>query len=140
MRPFGRWFARKSTGAEGKTTMRTARGIIEECKACEEDGDHTRLIELCNELLAEHRSEVDAFGIQERMAISLSKVGRYEEAMKVFRGFLLNHRQLGFPIASSKWMYHWLVAHHKGDERKAMDQFAHLLDEVEAERLLSETR
>ena len=94
-------------------------------------------MELCDKLLADYSDVINMPGVQDTRAGGLCKLGRFAEAESVFREFMERHEKLGMPIASTTWMYHWLICHYKGDERKAMDQFV-ALDEARAVALLNQ--
>ncbi len=114
-----------------------AKRILEETRSALERKDHERALELCDKLLAEYSDLVNVSGVQESRAAALCEVGQFGEAESLFAQFLHSHRQLGFPIASTTWMYYWLISYYKGDRRKAMDEFL-ALDEPKAVALLDE--
>jgi hypothetical protein len=111
--------------------------MLKKTQAALERKDHIRVIELCDQLLAEFSYLISVPVVKEKRAVALCEVGQFSEAQPVFRQFLESHRELGMPIASSTWMYHWLVCYYRGDSRKAMDQFV-ALDELRAVALLNE--
>lgn len=63
-----------------------------------------------------------------QQAIEDCKAGRFVEAEQSLSHLIRVLRQHGAPLATSPTMYWYLVAQHKGDERKAVDEFLKLKD------------
>lgn len=59
-------------------------------------------------------------------AIANCKSGRYVEAEEALEKLLEVLKSFGSPLANSPTMYWYLVARHRGDEKKAMDEFLKL--------------
>jgi len=114
-----------------------AKRMLDETKLELERKNHLRVVELCDKLLADYSDVINVPGVQDTRAAELCKLGRFTEAEPVFREFMQTHKKLGMPIASTTWMYHWLICYYKGDEKKSMDQFT-LLDEARAVALLNQ--
>ena len=114
-----------------------ANQLLEQARSASEGGDLIHEIELCDRLLTGYPDLINIHFIQSSRAAALCKIGRFSEAEPIFRQILESHRQSGLAIASTRAMYWWLICYHKGDERKAMDQFV-ILEESRAVAMLNE--
>lgn len=61
--------------------------------------------------------------VKKQEAIRACKEGRYEDALEPLEELLQLLASHGAPTESSDTMYWFLVARHKGDTKKAMDEF-----------------
>jgi hypothetical protein len=66
------------------------------------------------------------YELLKQKAIEDCKAGRFIEAGEKLSSLIDVLKQQGAPLASSPTMYWYLVARHKGDEKKAMDEFLKL--------------
>jgi hypothetical protein len=68
------------------------------------------------------------YEVEQQQAISDCKAGRYIEAERALERILNMMKNLGAPVNSTQTMYWYLVAKHKGDEKKATREFIMLED------------
>ncbi|MCB1243146.1 MAG: hypothetical protein AB7I98_03030 [Verrucomicrobiales bacterium] len=66
---------------------------------------------------------MNPYDAKKQDAIRACKEGRFEDALEPLEELLSLLSSHGAPTASSDTMYWFLVARHKGDEKKAMDEF-----------------
>lgn len=67
--------------------------------------------------------EVNCYDVKQMMLKPLCEAGHFAQAEALAEELLGVLRQGGAPVNSSRAMYWYLLAKHKGDKRRAMDDF-----------------
>jgi ribosomal protein L40E len=105
-------------------TTNQAQAIYHQADVLYKRGDFPRAIALYDKLL--EAGLANPYEVRKGRAMACCKAGRFSEAEQELKQLLEVLKSHGAPVASSQVMYWYLVAHYKGDEKKAMDEFVRL--------------
>ena len=111
------------------STPEQARAVYRQANALYEAGDFVEAIVLYDKLVEADVSvtvAVNQFEVRKARAMAYCKVGRFDEAEQEFKRLLVILKSQSGSGAGSQVMYWLLVARHKGDEKKAMDEWLKL--------------
>ena len=111
------------------STSEQARAAYRQATVLYDSGDFPGAIVLYDKLLRVSVSAalgVNPYEVRKARPIAYCKVGRFDEAEYDLKRLLDVLKSHGGSGSSSQVMYWYLVARHKGDEKKAMDEWLKL--------------